>query len=56
MSEPKKKPILMVSSERNPDEVVRAISAGATDYLVRPYRLTSLTKRIEKILTPESTK
>jgi DNA-binding response OmpR family regulator len=35
---------------------MRAISAGATDYLVRPYRITSLAERIENILNPEEKK
>lgn len=44
-------PFIMVTAEAEQDSVVRAIKAGATDYLVKPISPEILEKKIKKILS-----
>lgn len=43
-------PILMVSTEADPEERQRAFSAGANDYLVKPVTADMVTTAIKKLL------
>ena len=44
-------PILALSFDAELDQVQRAFSAGATDYLVAPYNPAVLEEKVEKLLT-----
>lgn len=43
-------PMVMVTSEREKTNVIRALSAGARDYLVKPFTPETLKKKIDDIL------
>jgi two-component system chemotaxis response regulator CheY len=57
-SQPKFKtvPFVMVTAEAEQDCVVRAIRAGANEYLIKPISAESLQKKITKILGKETAK
>jgi two-component system chemotaxis response regulator CheY len=44
-------PIVMVTAEAEQESVVRAIRAGATDYVVKPIAPDVLERKVNKILT-----
>lgn len=44
-------PFVMVTAESEQESVVRAIKAGATDYLVKPISPELLEKKVHKILS-----
>ncbi len=43
-------PIIMVTAEGKGDDVAHALSAGAKDYVVKPFNLEDLVERIEVVL------
>ncbi len=43
-------PILMVTTNAVQDEVVEAVKAGVTDYLVKPFQPDTLKTKIESVL------
>lgn len=43
-------PVLMATSDGAEDDVIKAIQAGATSYLIKPFKPEDLAERIEKIL------
>lgn len=47
-------PILMITAEAKKEQIVAAIDAGADSYLVKPFKATSLGKKIEKLLAGRS--
>lgn len=49
-------PFIMVTAESEQDCVVRAIRAGANDYLIKPISAEMLQKKITKILSKETVK
>ncbi len=44
--------ILMLTSRRGQEDVARAISSGADDYLIKPFSLANLVARVERLLEP----
>ena len=42
-------PLLMISSEADPDQVSRALAAGANDYIVKPCTPRSLGERLKRL-------
>ena len=44
------KPFLMVTAEALQDNVVLAVKAGVSDYIVKPFTAEVLSEKIEKIL------
>lgn len=46
----KKVPFVMVTAESEMNSVMRAIKAGATDYLVKPIAPDALSRKIQKIV------
>lgn len=47
-------PVIMVTAESEQANVLKAIKAGANDYLVKPISKTALLKKIEKLDNPSS--
>jgi two-component system, chemotaxis family, chemotaxis protein CheY len=47
-------PIIMVTSEGRKEKVVEAISAGVTDYLVKPFHEMTLKQKVDRILGKKS--
>ncbi len=47
-------PVIMLTAGGNMDDVVDALSAGANDYIVKPFNLPDLVERIEKVLNDKS--
>ena len=45
-----KVPIIMVTTETEKEQVVRAIQAGVNDYLVKPFDQEMLTLKLERVL------
>ena len=43
-------PILMLTGETGEREINRALTAGATDYMIKPFRLAELEARIARLL------
>lgn len=43
-------PIIMVTAEAMRDQVLTAIQAGATDYLIKPFEATSLRTKVAKVM------
>jgi len=43
-------PALMISALSSPDEIAKGLSAGADDYLARPFHMVELVARIEALL------
>jgi two-component system chemotaxis response regulator CheY len=43
-----KVPIMMVTTEAEKDRVVQAISAGVTDYLIKPFTADALREKLQK--------
>jgi two-component system chemotaxis response regulator CheY len=46
-----KTPFVMVTAEAEQEQVVKAIKAGSTDYIVKPFAAEALEARIKMILT-----
>ena len=44
-------PVLMVSGQSNKDDQSTAMAAGANDYLVKPFSLDDLSKRVKSMLS-----
>jgi two-component system chemotaxis response regulator CheY len=44
-------PVIMLTAVSNGDDVVKAMSAGATDYIVKPFTVQSLEQKIKTLLT-----
>lgn len=44
-------PIIMLSARRNEDDIVRALEAGANDYIVKPFLPEELVARLRRLLT-----
>lgn len=42
-------PVVMVTAEAERDYVIQALSAGATDYIIKPVSLEGLRKKVESI-------
>lgn len=50
-----KVPIMMVTTETEKEQVVKAIQAGVNDYLVKPFDQDMLTMKLERVLpNPQS--
>ena len=45
-------PILVLSVQRAPDDVARALAAGADDYLAKPFPTASVAQRVRALLVP----
>lgn len=45
-------PVIMVTTESERRQVLAAITAGVTDYLVKPFTADALKAKLEKVLTP----
>ncbi len=43
-------PVVMVSSREDPEELVRALAAGADEFLFKPYRMDELVARVQALL------
>lgn len=43
-------PVMMVTSETGSDNIIKAIQAGAAHYLIKPFTIEELTKRILECL------
>jgi len=43
-------PILVISALSSPDEVVRGLTAGADDYLPKPFRMVELVARVNALI------
>lgn len=43
-------PIIMLSARRNEDDIVRALEAGASDYIVKPFLPEELVVRLRRLL------
>ena len=46
-----KLPVLMVTAEAKPQQIVAAAKAGVNDYIVKPFNINTLNKKIEKIFS-----
>lgn len=46
----KKIPVMMVTSETGSENIIKAIQAGAAHYLIKPFTIEELTKRILECL------
>ncbi len=44
-------PIIMLTAKGRKEDVVDAIAAGANSYIVKPFNLSELVERIEKVLS-----
>lgn len=44
-------PIIMISAERDRANVIRALKAGANDYILKPFMLDPLAEKVDRILT-----
>jgi len=45
-------PIIMLTGETGEREITRALSAGANDYMIKPFRLAELEARIARLMPP----
>jgi len=45
-------PLIMLTGETGEREINRALSAGANDYMIKPFRLAELEARIARLLAP----
>ncbi len=43
-------PVIMLSARRNEDDIVRALEAGASDYIVKPFLPEELLVRLQRLL------
>ena len=43
-------PVLMISTETKEEDLNRALSMGANDYLMKPFDLKTLQKKVKKLL------
>lgn len=43
-------PVIMLTAEGSPDQVQRALEAGACDYIGKPFKEDSLIERVRKVL------
>jgi two-component system chemotaxis response regulator CheY len=46
----KKIPVLMISTETKEEDLQRALSIGADDYLTKPFDIKTLQKKVKKLL------
>jgi two-component system chemotaxis response regulator CheY len=46
----KKIPVLMISTETKEEDLQRALSMGADDYLTKPFDIKTLQKKVKKLL------
>jgi two-component system, OmpR family, alkaline phosphatase synthesis response regulator PhoP len=46
-------PILMLTAKSQEGEIVRALDAGANDYLVKPFQPNELKARIRRLVRPK---
>lgn len=44
-------PVLMLTAEAKPQQIVTAAKAGVNDYLIKPFNKETLEKKIEKIFS-----
>lgn len=44
-----KMPVLMVTAEAKPEQIVLAAKAGVNDYVVKPFNADTLSKKISKV-------
>lgn len=49
-----KVPVIMLSARRNEDDIVRALEAGADDYIVKPFLPEELMVRLQRLLALRS--
>lgn len=47
-------PIIMLSARRSEDDIVRALEAGASDYIVKPFLPEELVVRLRRLLAGRS--
>lgn len=47
-------PVLVLSAKSQEKDIVRALDAGANDYMVKPFKAEELRARIRRLLTRES--
>lgn len=45
----RKTPVMMVTAEASPDNIMKAVKAGAASYIVKPITVKTLKTKIEKI-------
>lgn len=43
-------PVIMLSARRNEEDIVRALEAGASDYIVKPFLPEELMVRLQRLL------
>jgi len=43
-------PIIMLTAKQQENDIVRALDAGATDYVVKPFQPNELMARLRRIL------
>jgi two-component system KDP operon response regulator KdpE len=48
------KPIIILSVQSSEEDIVKALDAGANDYLVKPFRTGELLARIRSLLRSSS--
>lgn len=44
-------PVLMLTAEAKPEQIVAAAKAGVNDYLIKPFNVVTLEKKISKIFS-----
>lgn len=49
-------PIIMVTGESDKEKVVEALTAGATDYIIKPFLRTTLIAKLEEALAKDSSR
>jgi len=47
-------PVIILSARRGEDDIVRALQAGANDYIVKPFLPEELTVRLQRLLAARS--
>ena len=49
-------PIIMVTAEAERGQVLKALNAGASDYVIKPFEIESLREKVEKLCQSTPTK
>ncbi|MCP4753708.1 MAG: response regulator [Proteobacteria bacterium] len=44
-------PVLMITAEATPDNILKAVKAGVNNYIVKPINVNTLLQKIEKIFS-----
>jgi len=48
-------PVLLMTAHASVDKAVRAIKAGASDYMTKPFEISALIKNVEQMIAPVAT-